>query len=329
MRSGPTAPCIRSQCRDTGDVNLQPNTIRVRTGILLAAGTAGISGFAVFVNGYGVRAWASVSDPTTYTTFKNLVAALVLIAAGSFAYRWKHADAPVRPRSSRQWFGLIIVAIVGGSLPFALFFEGLARASSTQAALIHKSLVVWVALLAVIFLRERVRPPHLVAVAVLVWGQIELAGGLSGLGLGSGELMILAATLLWSVEVTLAKRLLADLPSMTLGIARMGGGTAVLLGYGLGRGAFGDLAALGWSHWGWVLVTGLVLSAYVGTWFAALARAPALDVTAVLVAGAILTAFLQTGIRGLPAPPALGTLLVLTGSAVAALTAWRRRELVM
>jgi hypothetical protein len=43
-------------------------------GLALAAVAAGISGLAVFVNGYGVRA---VSDATVYTTAKNLVAAAV------------------------------------------------------------------------------------------------------------------------------------------------------------------------------------------------------------------------------------------------------------
>ena len=47
------------------------------------------------------------------------------------------------------------VAVVGGSVPFVLFFEGLARAEATQAAFIQKTLVVWVALLAVPLLHER------------------------------------------------------------------------------------------------------------------------------------------------------------------------------
>ena len=40
------------------------------------------------------------------------------------------------------------------------------------------------------------------AVGLLVWGQAVLLGGLGGLTLGSGEWMMLGATLLWSAEVT-------------------------------------------------------------------------------------------------------------------------------
>ena len=51
-----------------------PATTR-RTGLLLALATACISGVAVFVNSYGVKAFG---DATTYTTAKNVVAAIVL-----------------------------------------------------------------------------------------------------------------------------------------------------------------------------------------------------------------------------------------------------------
>ena len=47
----------------------------------------------------------------------------------------------------------------------------------------------------------------------------------------------------------------------------------------------------------WVLFTGLLLAGYVGTWLAALRRAPATVVTAVLVVGAIVTTVLD-GLAG-------------------------------
>ncbi len=46
------------------------------------------------------------------------------------------------------------------------------------------------------------------------------------------------------------------------------------------------------EQWRWILLTGLLLTAYVATWYAALARAQAVDVTAVLVFGAVVTALL-------------------------------------
>lgn len=295
-----------------------------RMGLLLAAVTAVISGFAVFINGYGVRAWSEISDPTTYTTLKNMVAAAVLVTVATLVTRAKSSESVTLPHGAAQWSGLAAVAVVGGSIAFVLFFEGLARASSGQAAFIHKTLLIWVAILAVGILRERIGFPHVAAVVLLVWGQAVLIGGLGDLGFGTGEWMMLAATLLWSVEIIIAKRLLASVSSLTVGVARMAGGALLLITYGFARGAFANLSGVTVQHAAWILATGLVLAAFVGTWYAALARAQAVDVTAVLVAGALITAVLRLGVQGTALPSAAGLGLVAAGVALAAMAGWRR-----
>jgi drug/metabolite transporter (DMT)-like permease len=108
--------------------------------------------------------------------------------------------------------------------------------------------VVWVALLAVSVLGERLGALQLGAVALLVVGQAVLSGGLGTAfspHLGRGEAMIFAATLPWAVEVVLAKALLRDLSSWTVALARMVLGSAVLIGWVLltGRGS------RAWSTW--------------------------------------------------------------------------------
>ena len=283
-----------------------------------------ISGVAVFANGYGVRAWTEISDPTTYTTLKNSVAALVLLIAAGLLVRLGDAQRIDLTQVKRHWLGLSLIAIVGGSIPFVLFFEGLARATSSDAAFIHKTLVIWVAILAVSILRERIGLPHVAAIALLIWGQVALAGGLGAIEFGAGEWMILGATLLWAIETVLVKRVLVSVSSLTVGVARMAGGALLLVLYGLGRGAFSGLAGVTPEHLVWILLTGLTLAAYVGTWFFALARSQAVDVTAVLVGGAIITALLESGIRGVDLPAAPGLLLVATGVVGAVVAGWRR-----
>lgn len=285
-----------------------------RTGLVLALATAGISGLAVFLNGYGVRAFG---DAGVYTTAKNLVAAAVLAA---IALGGPTGGRLTRPATARQWVGLAAVGLVGGSVPFLLFFEGLSRATSVHAAFLHKTLVLWVALLAVAVLGERLSGWHWVAIGLLLVGQAGLAGGVSTL-LGSGEAMVLAATLLWSVEVVVAKRLLGELSSWTLGVARMGLGSALLVAWLVVRGQAGQLVTMTAAQWGWVLLTGALLAGYVGTWFAALARAQAVDVTAVLVVGALVTAGLGAAVDGVALLPQLGWLLLVAGGAL--LVGWR------
>jgi drug/metabolite transporter (DMT)-like permease len=293
-----------------------------RTGLLLALATACISGVAVFLNSYGVKA---VGNPTVYTTAKNLVAAVILIAVATLG---RSVGARLtRPAGRRQWAGLLAVGVIGGSVPFVLFFEGLSRASSTQAAFLHKTLVLWVAILAITFLKERLRVWHWVAIGLLIVGQAGLAGGVTT-SLASGEAMIFLATLLWAVEVIVAKRLLGTLSSWTLGCARMGFGSVALIAWVVLKGDAAVLASLPAAGWGWALLTGLILAGYVGTWFAALARAQAVDVTAVLVLAAPLTAALNAVGKGTAIAPQAGWLaLLVAGGALIAWTAWRRPEL--
>lgn len=294
-----------------------------RTGLVLALATATISGFAVFLNGYGVRA---VGNPTTYTTLKNTMALLFLVTVVIALGRATHSRVVTRPTTQVQWLGLAVVGVVGGAIAFVLFFEGLSRASSANAAFLHKSLLIWVALLAVPLLGERLGVWHVLAIGLLVVGQVGLSGGASSL-FGTGEAMVLAATVLWAGEVVLAKWLLADLSSWTLGLARMGVGSAALLVWTAARGGLAVVPTLTAAQWGWVLLTGLLLSGYVGTWYAALALAPAVDVTAVLVVGSVITTALATAVQGAPLAPQLGwVLVILAGGALVAVPMWRAPE---
>jgi drug/metabolite transporter (DMT)-like permease len=286
-------------------------------GIGLAFATAVVSGVAVFVNSYGVKHFA---DATVYTTAKNAVAGLVLLSLLALPVGTR-ASAPL---TRRRWAGLLTVATIGGSVPFVLFFEGLAHADATQAAFIHKTLVVWVALLAVPLLHERVGLAHVAAIAFVVAGQAWIAGDLGTVAFGAGEAMIVAATLLWACEVIVVKRLLVAVAPRALAVARMGLGTVLLVGWLAVSGRLGDLFALSGEQWRWAVLTGLLLSAYVATWYAALARAQAVDVTAVLVFGAVVTAFLQRAADGVTLD-GVGIALISLGAALAAL-AGRRAE---
>jgi len=297
-------------------------TIRIprtlRWGVLLALATALISGVSIFVNALAVK---ELPDPAVYTTLKNGAAALVLLGLAVATIR----PASVRAMPARSWGWLAVIGVLGGSVPFLLFFTGLAQASAPSAAFIHKTLFVWVALLAVPFLGERLGLAQIGALAVLLLAQLLIVPP-AGVTWGTGETLIAAATLLWAVETIAARRLLGSVPSGVVGVGRLGIGLVVLVGYVLITGKVGTVAALSVEQWGWVLVTGALLSGYVGTWFAALQRAPASLVTAILVLGAPVTAALQALQGGsIPATPVLlGQGLVLLAGSMLVLPTLRR-----
>lgn len=286
--------------------------IRAR-GIAFAFCTAVVSGVSIYLNSKAVRHF---DNATVYTTAKNAVAGLLLLALAIVPAR---GGEPLR--TSKRAPALLVVAVIGGSVPFVLFFEGLARAQATQASFIQKTLVVWVALLAVPLLKERFRAPHAFAICLLIGGQAWYAGSVGHAAFGQGEAMILGATLLWAVEVVYVKRLLGSLAPRVVAVARMGLGTVLLLGWLAVTGRIGQLGSFDVVQWRWILLSGLLLTAYVATWYAALARAQAVDVTAVLVFGAVVTALLSGAPLNVPA-----TVLVTVGAAIVAAVALRPVE---
>jgi drug/metabolite transporter (DMT)-like permease len=262
-------------------------------GLALAGITAVVSGVSVFVNTSAVRAF---DDPVLFTTLKNAIAAVVLMAVAVSTVR-----SPSRPTAT-TWIGLLTLGIIGGGVPFILFFSGLAQATAPAAAVIHKTLFALVAVLAVVFLRERLGVLQVGALGVLLLSQLLIQSPV-GVGWGIGETMIAAATGFWAVEVIVAKRVLAGTPAPIAATARMAIGLVVLLGFLAVTGGLARVGTLGAEQWAWVLGTGLLLSAYVASWYAALQRAPASAVTAVLTVGAPITALLQLVTAGqVPAP---------------------------
>ena len=287
-------------------------------GLLWALGTALISGVSVYVNKFGVL---QVSDPFVYTTLKNsLVAVGFLAVVGLFASRHE-----LRRFSPRQWAGWVALGLIGGGAPFLLFFQGLSTAAAPSAALIHKTLFLWVALLAVPLLGERLGRWQVAGLGVLAIGQYLLQPP-SAWGWGRGEMLILLATVLWAVETIVAKKVLPSISARTGALGRMGiGALTMWLFLGL-SGRASAAVALSGAQWLWIVITSVFLMGYVWTWYHALKAAPAVVVTSVLTLGAVITIILTTVLEGraITANQMAAMALIALGSAAFALRPRRR-----
>jgi drug/metabolite transporter (DMT)-like permease len=223
-----------------------------------------------------------------------------------------------------EWLGLAYVGVIGGGLAFVLFFDGLAQSEPASAAFWRDTLVIWVALLAVVLLRERIQWWNIAAIGMLIAGEVVVSGGVGHLAANRGELYVVASSVLWAGEVVVARRLLTRLAPATLSLIRMGVGAAALLVYLTATGAFGVLASFTSHQLGWALATGLLLGGYVATWMTALSRARALDVTSVLASSALITWLLQltagTATFGISS---LGLALIALGAGLVAVGAFR------
>lgn len=252
--------------------------MRFNKGFKLALVTAGFSGVAVFLNSLTVKA---VGDALVFTAVKNLGVALII---GLILARQKINWATVRA----SWPALLAIGVIGGSLPFYLFFKGLTLTNPATGALIHKTLIFWVALWALPILKEKISLKQWLALG-LIFGSNFIIGGLPAFKWGIGETMIFGATLLWSIENIIAKNILKRVIVDVVVGARMILGSIILLLAVSFSGKLNLILKLSGIQWLMTLVSIAMLFGYVASWYRALQKAPVTLVASVLTLATIIT----------------------------------------
>lgn len=266
------------------------NLTPMQKGLYLAMLTAVISGLSVFLNKFAVSAW---SNSSVFTTGKNLMAVVFLISV--MALFGKFSELKNLPK--KDWFLLVVIGFIGGSLPFLLFFKGLSLTSAASAAFIHKTLFIWVALMATPFLKEKLSNFQFLALGMLL-ASIYLFGSPAKFKFGYGEFLVLLATLFWAMENIIAKIMLRNVSSLAVGWGRMFFGSAFLLIYLFFAGGLGQLFVFSGVKIFWLILAGALLFGYVVSWYRALKLAPATAVSAILAVGAPITILLDSIFSG-------------------------------
>lgn len=245
--------------------------------------TAGFSGVAVFLNSLTVKA---VGDALVFTTIKNLgVGLLLALVLLRKKVNWLEVK--------QNWWKLALIGVIGGSLPFYLFFKGLMLSGPAMGGMIHKSLVLWISLLGLGILKERLSFKQMMALGA-IFGGSALMGGFKGWQWGKGETMILAAVILWAVENIIAKVTLKKVEVEVVAGARMILGSLILLSATAFSGKLGLILNLNTWQWGMTLVSVILLFGYVMSWYKALSLAPVSLVGTVLSLGSLITSGLNS-----------------------------------
>ncbi len=235
----------------------------VGPGILLVFLTVLISGVSNFVNFYAVQGTSS----DAFIAVRNATVAVMLVPVGLLAVR----GLP-KGLARRDWVKLGTIGLIGGAIPFLLFFRGLQIAGTAGAATAtfgYRTLFLMASVFGVVFLSERLSPRFALAAGLLVAGNALLLS-LTAPIWTDGTAYVLAATALWAGEYTLSKHTLRNVPSGTVALARMGFGGVFLLGYVALTGQLGSVAALSGAQWEWILLSAVLLVGFVTTWYAGL-----------------------------------------------------------
>jgi len=256
-----------------------------KKGILFAILTAAISGVSIF---YNKQVIVSGIDSLIFNIFKNggvaVILTLLLLSVKKLP--------SIAGYSKKQWLKLGLIGFVGGSIPFILYFDALRSVPAVNANIIHKSLFIWVALLAVPTLGEKLTIWQIVGYILVAYSNLVI-GGFTGFTWSRAEFMILTATILWSLENIIAKIVLKNMESTLVAWARMFLGTLILIAVAIFQSKTNLLVQIKPDQ---ILATSgsiILLSGYVISWYQALKLAPATLVTSILILATPITNILS------------------------------------
>ncbi|MFA5070246.1 MAG: DMT family transporter [Patescibacteria group bacterium] len=278
----------------------------MKKGYLLVISTALISGLSIYLNKFSV----SVINPYVFTALKNVIVALFLASLILIVGRRKE----IKSLNKKDVLNLIIIGLVGGAIPFLLFFKGLSITSAAKAGLIQKAMFLPVAVLAIIFLKEKINKKLFLAIIALLAGTWLLLK-LTPSALNKGDLLVFLAVLFWSAELILSKHVLKKLSGLVVAGGRMFFGSIFLIIFLLATGQLNHISQLTATQINWTLITAILLIGYVITYYSGLKRIPLSVATCLLALGAPVTTLLALIFdhKLISLPEVMGAGLILAG----------------
>ncbi|MFA4906969.1 MAG: DMT family transporter [archaeon] len=283
----------------------------MRNGFVWLAVFAGIvSGASIWLNKLAITG----TEPVVFSFFKNIAVAMALIAIiigiGKLG--------EIRKLNAKQWKSLILIGIMGGGIPFILFFYGLSMTSAFNAGFIQKTLFVFASVFALVFLREKIGSKTVLAMLGMAFG-IILVSGTGFASFGFGDALIGIATVMWAAEIILSKKALGEMSAQTVVFGRMLFGAIIMLAFLIAGGKIGGQALAGIISGNgifWLAVTAGTLLVYLLLLYNALKHEKVSVVTTILLVGVPITAILSASGRGAPGIiQGAGIFLILAGTA--------------
>ncbi len=277
----------------------------IKKGIILVLATAIISGVSIFVNSYGVKE----TDSSVYAFMKNFIVALLLLAF-ILGIGLKEE---IKKLSRKQWAQLAIIGLIGGSVPFLLFFKGLQMTSGSTASFVHKTLFVYTSVLAFLFLREKMNKGMLIGAILLILGNYFLIK--PDFEFTIGHVLVFFAAVMWAGENVYAKHVLKEQKGSIVAFGRMLFGSLFILLFLLATGKYKIIAGLKTENYLWIIVTSIFLLLYNLTYYNGLKRINVSVASAILTIGLPITILLTNMSKGVSPNiyTIIGILLIIGG----------------
>lgn len=284
-----------------------------KKGTILALITAIVSGLAIPVN----KIFVVNIDPTVFTALRSLMIGTVFLILSL-----RKMDFDFKRFTNSKWNHLLFIAVIGGSLAFLLFFNGLKLTTSGRAAFLHKTLPIYVTLLAFIFLKEKVEKKQLIWLGVMLFGTFLIyIDSINPTELWSnpqlGDLLIIGATFLWAVENVLSRKvMIKGEDNFLVSFSRMFFGGLILFGFILLTGKFYILATLTFNQIVSIGISTLMLFCYVFFWYWSIKLINVSKASTILLLSPVISMVAGVLIFSEPVPivQLIGSALILAGA---------------
>lgn len=282
-------------------------------GTILALLTALISGFAIPIN----KTFVVGLDPTVFTAVRALIIGIIFFFIASYSSKFDF-----KKFKKVSWKYLAAIGIIGGGFAFLLYFTGLKLTTAGRGAFLHKTLPIYVAILAYIFLKEKISKRQSYALGIMVLGTIILYTAKIGPAAmwsnpSLGDILIIGATILWAVENVIARKaMLKGETSFVVGFGRMFIGAIVLWAVMILTGKVDVLLSLSAIQIRNLLISTSILFGYVFCWYWSIKLINVSKAATLLLLSPVITLIIGVLWLGEPAPllQLVGSALILAGA---------------
>jgi drug/metabolite transporter (DMT)-like permease len=281
-------------------------------GTVLALLTAGISGLAIPVN----KIFVVDLDPAVFTAVRAVIIGLVFLLL-SLAINGFN-----RERLKVSWKYLLLIAVIGGAFAFLLFFTGLKFTTGGRAAFLHKTLPMYVAIFAFIFLREKIPRKQVYALIVMLVGTVVLFSAQVNpadlwMNPQLGDALVIGATILWALENVIARKtMLGGETNFIVSFSRMFFGGVILFGVALLLGKSDLLFSLAPHQWFNISLSVAFLFGYVLFWYWSIRYINVSKASSLLLLAPVVSLVVGVLWLGEPAPnlQLIGSALIMIGA---------------
>jgi len=231
-------------------------------GTIFAIITAIISGIAIPAN----KLFIVKIDPLVFTSVRSLIIGTIFLLISLTRKEFNNK------KIKTNWKSLLAIALIGGSLAFYLYFSGLKLTTAGRAAFLHKTLPLYVAVLAFIFLKEKIDKKLLTAIILMFFGTVilylgQIKPGEMWQNPSLGDLLVIIATFLWAVENIIARKVMREGESnFIVSFSRMFFGGLILFGFLVLSNKLNQLS-LTFEQMRNILISTTILFGYVFFWY--------------------------------------------------------------